>query len=301
MSNRVATFLAGGDGDRLKPLTRRLTGDDRPKQFCAVLGAQTLFSQTVDRVAAAIGDGPGYCVVNRAHERFYREALAAHPTLNVLEQPANRGTGTAIIYSLEAARRDHGNSATVGIFPTDHHACPATFQRFVSAAYSQAANDPQHVYLVGAKAERPEADYGWIEAEPEATGYPLAPRAVRSFWEKPSTEFAHQLFERGCLWNTFILVGRVDAFDALIRRAGDPTALAMQQVFRGPVDDERFSRLPALDFSTSILQRAAPQLRVLELRHAGWTDLGRPSRVNEARLLLRLPDLGSVEPTAVAS
>lgn len=31
-------ILAGGDGTRLRSLTRRLTGDDRPKQFCALLG-----------------------------------------------------------------------------------------------------------------------------------------------------------------------------------------------------------------------------------------------------------------------
>jgi len=27
-------ILAGGEGMRLRPLTRRITGDDRPKQFC---------------------------------------------------------------------------------------------------------------------------------------------------------------------------------------------------------------------------------------------------------------------------
>jgi hypothetical protein len=30
-------ILAGGDGQRLLPYTRKITGDDRPKQFCCVL------------------------------------------------------------------------------------------------------------------------------------------------------------------------------------------------------------------------------------------------------------------------
>jgi mannose-1-phosphate guanylyltransferase len=46
-----AIILAGGDGVRLRPLTRRLAGDDRPKQFCALLGGETLLEQTRRRRA----------------------------------------------------------------------------------------------------------------------------------------------------------------------------------------------------------------------------------------------------------
>ncbi len=31
-------ILAGGDGERLRPLTRLIAGDDRPKQFCPFAG-----------------------------------------------------------------------------------------------------------------------------------------------------------------------------------------------------------------------------------------------------------------------
>jgi hypothetical protein len=36
--NEWAVILAGGDGTRLKSLTRKIAGDERPKQFCSVLG-----------------------------------------------------------------------------------------------------------------------------------------------------------------------------------------------------------------------------------------------------------------------
>jgi mannose-1-phosphate guanylyltransferase len=41
-----AIILAGGDGTRLRSFTRKLVGDDRPKQFCPAVGAETLLDQT---------------------------------------------------------------------------------------------------------------------------------------------------------------------------------------------------------------------------------------------------------------
>jgi mannose-1-phosphate guanylyltransferase len=41
-SDRWAMILAGGDGMRLRSLTRQIAGDERPKQFCPVIGGRTL-------------------------------------------------------------------------------------------------------------------------------------------------------------------------------------------------------------------------------------------------------------------
>jgi mannose-1-phosphate guanylyltransferase len=49
-----AVILAGGEGSRLRPLTRLITGRDIPKQFCPVFGSITLLDQTRRRVSLAI-------------------------------------------------------------------------------------------------------------------------------------------------------------------------------------------------------------------------------------------------------
>ena len=48
--NRYAVILAGGDGSRLKSLTRVIFGDDHPKQFCPILHGETLLDVTRRRV-----------------------------------------------------------------------------------------------------------------------------------------------------------------------------------------------------------------------------------------------------------
>jgi mannose-1-phosphate guanylyltransferase len=40
-SQLSAIILAGGDGSRLRSLTRKIAGEEVPKQFCPVLGDET--------------------------------------------------------------------------------------------------------------------------------------------------------------------------------------------------------------------------------------------------------------------
>jgi mannose-1-phosphate guanylyltransferase len=63
-------ILAGADGKRLLPLTRKIAGDDRPKQFCAVVGSETLLDQTQRRVGRIVPSKQTFLVVTKKHERF---------------------------------------------------------------------------------------------------------------------------------------------------------------------------------------------------------------------------------------
>ncbi len=69
-----ALVLAGGDGVRLGALTRRIAGDERPKQFCDILGQATVLEQTITRAEMVIPSDQILVAVVRAHERFYTPA-----------------------------------------------------------------------------------------------------------------------------------------------------------------------------------------------------------------------------------
>ena len=114
-------------------------------------------------------------------------------------QPSNKGTTAAIIYSLQRITRLAGDPM-VGFFPTDHHyARESRFVASVHLALKLVSSRPDTIILLGASADHPEVEYGWIE--PGARLGPISSSllCVHRFREKPSAQVAQQLHARGCL------------------------------------------------------------------------------------------------------
>lgn len=108
--------MLDGDGKRLLPLTSRITGDNRPKQFYAIMDGETLLAQTRCRIARIIEPRQTLLAVTKLHESFYADQMADTLSRSLLVQPCNRGTTPAILYSLFRLR-ESDPSAVVGFFP----------------------------------------------------------------------------------------------------------------------------------------------------------------------------------------
>ena len=162
-SHLWAVLLAGGDGVRLRDLTQRIAGDSRPKQFCRIIGEQSLFRQTRARLDPLFLSDRQIFVFSRAHERYYRHDLIDARNSCVVEQSVNRGTGIAIITALlHVLQRDP--DAVVGFFPCDHfYTDDDAFRLTTRSAVEYAEQNSESIVLIGAAAEYPEVDYGWIE------------------------------------------------------------------------------------------------------------------------------------------
>jgi mannose-1-phosphate guanylyltransferase len=287
MRDRWAVILAGGDGTRLQSMTRAITGDSRPKQFVPVIGGATLLNQTRRRVALSIEPSRTLIVVTEKHRRFY-EPLAneVSPRL-LLEQPANKGTAPAILYALlRVATRSP--KAVVALFPSDHFfGDDEEFMSHIDVALDAVQTQPETVMLLGITPTAPETEYGWIEPHPSILA--SAQRSitrVRKFWEKPSSSVATSLMERGCLWNSFVMVGRVDALLKIIRAALPELFRSFTRImpaFETTAEHETlaqlYSQIEDSNFSHQVLAMRAEDLMVMRVGDVGWSDLGEPNRV----------------------
>jgi mannose-1-phosphate guanylyltransferase len=286
-SDRWAVILAGGDGTRLQSLTRSITGDDRPKQFVPVIGGSTLLDQTRRRVALSVLPGRTLFVVTQKHQRFYRSmADEVSPNL-LLEQPSNKGTAPAILYALMRVAVK-SPKANIALFPSDHYfSDDEEFMSHVDAAFDALRAQPETVTLLGISPSTPESEYGWIEPRSSVLGsLPRSITRVNRFWEKPGVELSHTLLDRGCLWNSFVMVGRVEALLKITRRALPEMFAqfeAIMPTFETPDErealNELYSRIPESNFSHQVLATNPADLAVMRVGDVGWSDLGEPSRV----------------------
>ena len=282
-----SVVLAGGEGIRLRPLTRYVSGDQRPKPYARLLGSRSLLQQTIDRVTLTIPLERTVVLGLRSHLEYLGEEFSADRP-RILMQPENRGTAAAILLAVHwISWRDP--AAIVVVCPVDHFIRgEMALMSHVMSVAAFVRDSPERLVLLAAPPTEPDPHYGWIE-----TGEILGRVAtepvfrVQSFREKPGAEVARELFAGGHLVNTFILVATASLLAETGRRLLPVLSEWFQRVapFANTEDEglaiaEAYARAPTVDFSRGILEACPPCLAAVRLP-AGvtWSDWETPSRV----------------------
>lgn len=285
-----ALILAGGEGGRLQPLTEAVLGVPQPKQYCPLMDGETLLERTRRRVDLLARSDRQVVIVTRTHESHYRYLLRELAPGRLVVQPENRGTGVGIVYALFRILELSGD-VPVAVFPSDHYVSDdCAFMGYAARALESLDAVADTLVLLGVEPSHAETEYGWIEpAKSPLWNAGEAIFAIRRFWEKPAAILAGKLLARGCLWNTFVMVGRVSTFLNLVQ-ATCPELLApfwRIRVALGSADEAAavegvYQQLPAVSFSTSVLVRASRRLATLRVKGVEWSDWGNVRRVVES-------------------
>jgi mannose-1-phosphate guanylyltransferase len=294
-----AVVLAGGDGVRLRPLVRQLFGHERPKQYVPLLGPDSLLRQTLNRVARVVPPERTVVVTRAEHAPYVARDLPDGSAPHVLLQPADRGTGTAVLFAAHRIR-EWDPDATVVVFPSDHFVREEeTFLAHVSRVAAFVGRHPERLVLLGARPTTPESEYGWIKPGTpigETTDGPVC--RVQGFLEKPSRESAERCMATGWLWNTFAFATSVptlldagkEFLPAVDARLGLIGAFSRSR-HEGWAIRQAYSLIPKVDFSRNILERMPACLAVSSLPRLMWSDLGTARRVVDVanRMQIRPP------------
>lgn len=268
----------------MRPVVERWLGEHRPKQYCAFSGGRTMLEHTLERALALAPAQRIVTVVGPGHGAHLRRH-APLPGL-VLEQPANRETAPGLYLPLaHVLKRDP--DAVALVMPSDHFIRPR--ERFIveaERALAAAERHPAKMVLLAAPPARAEADYGWIEP-----GEPLPGDdawTVARFHEKPEVSVARTLMDGGALWNTMILAARARGLWSLASRLR-PDMMGLMDGLRASLGTGRedwalqqaYRRLPPVNFSKDIVERAPSSALLLPMAGVSWCDWGRPERVEE--------------------
>jgi len=296
--NWWGVVLAGGEGTRLQKFVKTMYGVVRPKQFCAIVGSRSMLRHTLDRIRHLIHPHRIVTLVNRSHVDFARQQLGDQSPASVLVQPCGRETTAGILYPL--LHIYHRNpDAVVAIFPSDHFILEEDkFIEYADRGMHFAAAHPGSIVLLGIAPSRVEGDYGWIEKDHAiANPWNLQAHRIRKFWEKPSASLAESLYQKGCLWNTFIMMGTAATFLTQFQTHVPGMFQQLNSVMRLPdlaaresVLNNIYPAFPSLNYSKSILERNTSHVNVVELTDVYWSDWGDERRImlDVERLNLRL-------------
>lgn len=271
MTKIVPVILSGGGGTRLWPLST----SEKPKQFLALVGEETMFQQTLSRVTDSARFAKPLIVANERHAAIVEEQMAEigmAPGAIILE-PCARNTAPAIALAALAVDPD----AQILVMPSDQIIQDvAAFHRAIDKASVPVSDGWLATFGIAATA--PETGYGYIQRGGTISD---GVQQVARFVEKPDAARAAEMVAAGDYsWNGGIFLFRARDFLEALGRF-EPTMLdaaktSMQKAARDGAfvrpDERAFASSPSNSIDYAVMERAE-KVAVAPV-DMGWSDVG---------------------------
>lgn len=271
----VPVIMAGGKGTRLWPLSRATAA----KQFLKVVGEETLFQSTLQRVSdTSLYEAP--LVVTNEEFRFLVAEQAREQGValsGILLEPVARNTAAAIAVAARVVAERFGPDAALLVLASDH---AITVDAVYLASITAAATAARSGKLVtfGITPTEPATGYGYIELGADLGN---GAHAVSRFVEKPDAQKAQALIDAGnYYWNSgMFLFCATNIIDELERYAPEVMAAATEAVAKATKDidfirlnTEAFTAAPSISLDYAVMEKTANAAVVPSAIQ--WSDLG---------------------------
>lgn len=252
-----AVILAGGEGKRLWPLSRK----NYPKQFLplGIYGA-TLLQETVRRALELTGSLERVLVMgNQDQEALVREQLPELPPKNLILEPQGKNTAASLGLAAWHIHR-HSRPAAMAVLPADHlfvHEQP--WIEALKAAILFACEHDRLV-AVGISPESPSSNYGYLhKGEVLGTSNGYLVHALLRYVEKPAPPLAQEYYESGTyLWNTGTFAWQVEVFLAALQQHMPELYTGLEEIARRPDEFHKiYSGLEPVSVDYGVMEKAS--------------------------------------------
>jgi mannose-1-phosphate guanylyltransferase len=276
MEHTYAVIMAGGGGTRLWPVSRK----ERPKQLLPLIGQETLFQATVQRLEELFPPERILVVTVEEQAQEMVQQAPSIPKENYILEPSPRGTAS-VVGLAAAILQKREPDASMAILPSDHFIRNRDlFHYLLRAAFEVAENG--YLVTLGITPTHPSTAYGYIQqGQPLSGGYKYPAYQVKSFIEKPNEEVAQKLLRSGAhSWNSGMFIWRADvilkeinrqmpALDEALHEIGNAWGTAAQdEVLK---DCWQSLQIETVDYG---IMEKAERVAVLPAGGLGWSDVG---------------------------
>ncbi len=271
-----AVIMAGGGGTRLWPISRK----NRPKQLLPLLGEETLFQGTVERLIDLFPPERILVVTVESQAAEMHKQVPSIPRENYLIEPMPRGTASVVgLAALVLHKRDP--EAAMAILPSDHFIRNrGLFHYLLREAFDVAAQG--YLVTLGISPVFPSTAYGYIEQADTLDGHFKDPvNHVKRFTEKPDERTAQGFLRSGNhSWNSGMFIWRADDILREIERQMPDLSAALDKIAAAwgtPRQNEVLAstwhnvRVETIDYG--VMERAE-NVVVLPAGGLGWNDVG---------------------------